>query len=1451
MQNNFYLSNYSNNIPIIGNKRNRENNNYIPDFQQIIDKYYKNPNPLETTQKKLPEKLPIYKQEQKIIDTIINNQVTIITGKTGCGKTTQVPQIIYKEYIKKGKSVNILITQPRRIAVLNIADRLCDEMNTKKGNLVGYHYGLSDPFYSNKTAILIETTGIFLEELIHGGGQIEKYTHIILDEVHERDQHIDLVLFLVKLHIKKHPNVKLILMSATMTSIEYSNYFSKSSINNLHEEDLCVDNISEELGFKTENENIIIKNEEDDLKWCEIPNCIDILAEGDRDYYEDKKELYRAHDEMNEIDWDSIDDKNMNTEYTIKLHELQKKEDSAPVIEISEQPFECKEFFADEIMNNIIQNIKDNGEENEDQFYKDYLNFTFQNCYVPEIYTFMEDMCLKLIIWIDRKIIKGSKDTHNDAILIFLPGISQIKRVRKFIEDNINEEIWQKSFFPITLHSEVEDSEQRKVFQSSGNKRKIIFATNIAESSITIDNVTYIIDFCLTKNLQYLYRCDREMLVLHWACKASLNQRKGRAGRTKIGYVFRLIPKNFYNTLEENFSPEIQRVKLDQVILRLKLYGENESFKKNKKVLEPKIALNKLMDPPRLNRIFKSIISLKYNGALELGPQFIQRDKITCGNLTELGKIYAELPCSIVYSKLIMMTYAIGMLDIGIIIAAIFHVEKKIFKKTSQLKNITDIKRYYSALEYFSDGTNCDIITSYNAYREWFNNFGIKLFKNNDIKNKKLINLDINDSISEKSFCYEYKLDHKILREVLKNAADIKLRLIKLGVYRNSEINETNMRQPSKLRKIPNYDILKYILYGAFYRNLFLAEYEEPIKLNQTYLPNDIRNKSNELIRFPLNSKENKNFDLEVFKSIFLGEGFLSTKSCDHCSAVDIAKNSTQLLVHYSNIADAKLVLRVTKLATLNLTNTGAFYYQDDNNQKIFLEKPECNSLLKYRHYFRDRQQINIDPSCINFMNIEPENQERQKMVFFCDSFFQNNTKLKTCFTSQLPKKPMIADLMYLIFAPRVTFVANTSKDRYIGYKKDEITHIFKYSFSGSDIVEINIIRKLISDQIKVNRGDILINNYNEGVYKRINDLLNKKRFKTFDNIIWDNLIQYYQPPIQIVNYMRSYHELEKQVRENYKYIYEEDKTIFQIKEEININKNNFKFLPSLNVLNISEDLRYYSIESMKSLENERKQLLLIREKFKRDYQQIINDLENTEPKLICKQCYEKNEENLKYGLITQEKFKNNNLCTLKGIRWVNTGLYYIDYWLTNFEEIPYKNENLLKRENEIKEMMGEDYEKNRELIYSILCCGSAEQHIVGFTKKGLDNTTYSYFCQSSPLLIAFYPSKEIQPFNKNWIKAYKDYETYKKGKGKLLVDKKYNVKKIYEDQIDEYIKDFKKRTKCILCGFEAKGEIKGYVSDKRMLIKELQQKLSEHTNSVEHKLNMQQLNNEGLDIVI
>ena len=144
--------------------------------------------------------LPIFSKKAEILEKINNNRVVIISGNTGCGKSTQVPQFIYETSHQN----KILITQPRRIAAISIANRLSFERKTKIGELIGYHVSMITN-YSSQTKIFVKTTGVFLEELLHNNDDNDNfdYSHIIIDEVHERDLYVDLVLVLLKNFFQK------------------------------------------------------------------------------------------------------------------------------------------------------------------------------------------------------------------------------------------------------------------------------------------------------------------------------------------------------------------------------------------------------------------------------------------------------------------------------------------------------------------------------------------------------------------------------------------------------------------------------------------------------------------------------------------------------------------------------------------------------------------------------------------------------------------------------------------------------------------------------------------------------------------------------------------------------------------------------------------------------------------------------------------------------------------------------------------------------------------------------------------------------------------------------------------------------------------------------------------------------------------------------------------------
>jgi ATP-dependent RNA helicase TDRD9 len=138
----------------------------------------------------------IYFSCSQIVSVVEANQVTVIQGATGCGKTTQVPQFILDSCVESSVHCNIIITQPRRIAAIAVAKRVSEERNWPLGTLVGYQIGLNNKT-SHDTRLTFCTTGVLLQKFINRKN-MNDYTHVILDEVHERDQDMDFALLIVR-----------------------------------------------------------------------------------------------------------------------------------------------------------------------------------------------------------------------------------------------------------------------------------------------------------------------------------------------------------------------------------------------------------------------------------------------------------------------------------------------------------------------------------------------------------------------------------------------------------------------------------------------------------------------------------------------------------------------------------------------------------------------------------------------------------------------------------------------------------------------------------------------------------------------------------------------------------------------------------------------------------------------------------------------------------------------------------------------------------------------------------------------------------------------------------------------------------------------------------------------------------------------------------------------------
>ncbi|MBA2482971.1 MAG: ATP-dependent RNA helicase HrpA [Nitrosomonas sp.] len=173
-----------------------------------------------------PENLPVVARREEILRFLQDNQVVIICGETGSGKTTQLPKICLE--LKRGVSGLIGHTQPRRIAARTVASRIASELNSPLGHAVGYKVRFSDKI-STDSYIKLMTDGILLAET-QGDPKLQAYDTLIIDEAHERSLNIDFLLGYLKRLLPKRPDLKVIVTSATIDADRFSTHFSQAPV---------------------------------------------------------------------------------------------------------------------------------------------------------------------------------------------------------------------------------------------------------------------------------------------------------------------------------------------------------------------------------------------------------------------------------------------------------------------------------------------------------------------------------------------------------------------------------------------------------------------------------------------------------------------------------------------------------------------------------------------------------------------------------------------------------------------------------------------------------------------------------------------------------------------------------------------------------------------------------------------------------------------------------------------------------------------------------------------------------------------------------------------------------------------------------------------------------------------------------------------------------------------
>ena len=171
--------------------------------------------------------LPIFEYKEKILELLKTNQLIIIEGETGSGKTTQIPQYLYESGYCNDKK-KICITQPRRVAAMSVATRVAYEMNVKCGHEVGYAIRFEENV-TLTTKIIYMTDGIFLRYLL-SDNQMSDFSVIIIDEAHERSIYTDVIFGIIKQLIQKRKDLRVIISSATLSTTKFQNYFFEAPV---------------------------------------------------------------------------------------------------------------------------------------------------------------------------------------------------------------------------------------------------------------------------------------------------------------------------------------------------------------------------------------------------------------------------------------------------------------------------------------------------------------------------------------------------------------------------------------------------------------------------------------------------------------------------------------------------------------------------------------------------------------------------------------------------------------------------------------------------------------------------------------------------------------------------------------------------------------------------------------------------------------------------------------------------------------------------------------------------------------------------------------------------------------------------------------------------------------------------------------------------------------------
>ena len=623
--------------------------------------------------------LPISSRRSEILDLVRSNQVVLLAGETGCGKTTQVPQMLAESCWEEGRACKIVVTQPRRISAISVAERIASERGEKVGQSVGYSIRLEKKGTASSSIVMC-TNGVLLRQLVQGGslagaggagsGSItEGLTHLVVDEIHERDRFADFLLIILREVLPRNPKVKVVLMSATLQVDLFSSYFLGCPTIRVDGFMYPVEQfyLEDVLGLLGRKARAGSRAKAGPAASAELERAMMLAF------------MHGTDEHFRELLAESSDPLQVNAvHHTTGATALMvaaakgRKEDCLELLARGADPslasaggkgkakdWACRAGHHDLAEFLIAQEEVSRRKGNERGEVSAVLA-DYQRSVNPDEVDL--DIIVDLISFLQRDgrfDVESEENTNGTvekgAVLVFLPGWDEISRLKDFLE----REFTPDELTVLPLHSMVPVSEQRRVFQRpKRGTRKVVLATNIAETAITIDDIVFVVNSGRHKEKSYDPFSGVSTLLCSWTSRASERQRKGRAGRCQPGVCFHIYSQGRSNSLEEFQVPELKRTPLEEVCLQIKVMESNGSLPIQGGVAAEhdgstvRAFLSRAIEPPAPQATKQALEILRTIGALADGER-----------LTVLGKHLAGLPLPPQLGKLLLYGEIFSCLD--------------------------------------------------------------------------------------------------------------------------------------------------------------------------------------------------------------------------------------------------------------------------------------------------------------------------------------------------------------------------------------------------------------------------------------------------------------------------------------------------------------------------------------------------------------------------------------------------------------------------------------------------------------------------------------------------------------------------------------------------------------------------------------------------------------------